>query len=83
MENLTTMKKQTADHIQLSIDHRLSSKIMPDMMESGSLEKTSDKVRANKSGQTVQCTKDGGKTTKLTEKEDSSMLTETSMTDNG
>jgi len=53
------------------------------MMESGSPEKTSDKVKEDKFGQMVPCTRDGGKTTKPMEKVDSFTLTEMSMTVNG
>ena len=49
----------------------------------GSKERTSDKAKADKYGPTDPCTKAGGKTTKLTEKEGLSMLMVMSMTASG
>lgn len=77
------MKRQITVIAQLITDLCLSLRTTPNMMVNGFLERTSGKVKEDKSGQMDQCTRVGGRTTKPTAREDSSMLTETYMTDNG
>jgi len=56
---------------------------MQDMTASGSLARTLDRVKEDKSGQTVQCTKAGGKIIRPTAKVDSSTQMVTSTMDSG
>lgn len=58
--------------IDVNTDHLLSSKIMLDMMENGLKDKISELEKENRFGQTVPCTKAGGRITKPTAWEDSS-----------
>jgi len=81
--NSIMMKRPTMEIALLTIDQCLSLKIMPNMMESGSPEKTSDKVKEDKFGQMVQCMKVGGKIIKPMEKEDLFMPMEMFMMANG
>lgn len=59
------------------------SNIKYSLFITGLLEKTSDKVREDKSGLMDLCMRDGGKITKLMVKEDLSMLMEMFMMGNG
>lgn len=68
---------------QLSIEPWSNLRIMQDMTASGLLAKTLDKVKEDKFGQMVQCTKAGGKIIRPTARVDLSTLMVTSMMDSG
>mmetsp|Transcript_42633 Transcript_42633/g.65380 ORF Transcript_42633/g.65380 Transcript_42633/m.65380 type:complete len:216 (-) Transcript_42633:279-926(-) len=82
-ESSTTMKRLTLANSQLSTVLLSSWRTTQDMMESGLLEKKSDKARAARFGPTAPCTRVGGKTTRPTAREDLSTPTVTSTTDSG
>lgn len=82
-ESLIMMRKQTMENTLLNIALWLSLRTTPNMMENGFKERTSDKARVAKYGQTALCMKVGGKIIKLTEKEDLFMLTVMSTMVNG